>query len=53
MDFLEWIFKIQLSERTWAKPVTLDTLHWYCEGPKLTMVARRYNSQIHQRKSIA
>ena len=32
-NFLEKIFnKTKLKERTWAKLVNLNTLHWYCDG---------------------
>ena len=52
-SFLERIFnKSKLEERMWAKLVTLDTLHWYCDGPKLTTAARRYDTQVHQRESV-
>ena len=44
-SFLEKIFnKTKLEERTWAKLVNLDALHWYCDGPELTIVARRYEA---------
>ena len=40
-SFLERIFnKSKLEERTWAKLVTLDTLHWYCDGPETTTATR-------------
>ena len=46
-SFLERIFnKSKLEERTWAKLVSLDTLHWYCDRPELTIVARRYDAQV-------
>ena len=52
-SFLEKIFaKIKLEERTWAKLVTLDTIHWYCDGPQPTPAAIRYDARIHQRKSV-
>ena len=51
--FLEQIFRIKLSDRTWAKLVTLNTIHWYCEGPKPTVAAYHHDSQARQRKSIA
>ena len=52
-SFLERIFnKTNLEERMWAKLVTLDTLHWYCDGPEPTIAARRYDTQVHQCESI-
>ena len=33
-NFLEKIIRIPLQERAWKQLVTLDTIHWYCEGPK-------------------
>ena len=52
-SFLEKIFRIKLAERTWVKLVTLDTIHWYCDGLEPTTAARRYNSQARRRKSVA
>ena len=53
-SFLERTFnKTNLEERTWAKLVTLDTLHWYCDGPEPTTTACRYNAQVHQREFVA
>ena len=53
-SFLDRIFnKTNLEERTWAKLVTLDTLHWYCDGPEPTTAACRYNAQVHQREFVA
>ena len=50
---MERIFsKTKLEERTWVKLVKLDTLHWYNDGPEPTVVAHRYDAQVHQRKSI-
>ena len=44
-SFLERIFnKTNLEERTWAKLVTLDILHWYCDGPEPTIATRRYDA---------
>ena len=52
--FLDRIFnKTNLEERTWAKLVTLDTLHWYCDGSEPTTAACRYNAQVHQREFVA
>ena len=42
-NFLEKIFaKSKPEKRTWAKLVNLNTVHWYCDGPKPTQVAIRY-----------
>ena len=50
---LERIFnKSKLEERTWTKLVTLDTLHWYRDGPKPTTATRRFNAQVCQRESV-
>ena len=44
-NFLEKIFnKTKLEERTWAKLVNLNTLHWYCDGPELTRAALQYKA---------
>ena len=52
-SFLERIFnKTNLEERMWAKLVTLDTLHWYCDGPEPTTTARQYNAQVRQREFV-
>ena len=51
-SFLERIFRIKLSKRTWTQLVTLDTLHWYCDGLQPTAVTCHYDSQVHKRKSI-
>ena len=52
-SFLERIFnKSKPEERTWAKLVTLDTLHWYCDGLEPTIAARRYDAQVHQRETV-
>ena len=40
-------------ERTWTKLVTLDTLHWYCDGPQPTKAAHCYDSQVRRCKSVA
>ena len=32
--------------------VTLDTLHWYCDGPEPTIAALRYDAQVDQRESV-
>ena len=51
--FLEKIFsKTQLEERTWAKLVTLNTIHWYCDGPEPTPAAVKYEEKIRRRKSV-
>ncbi|KAF3948419.1 hypothetical protein CMV_025582, partial [Castanea mollissima] len=53
-SFLERIFnKTKLEERTWAQLVTLDTLHWYCEGPEPTSAARRYDSRVRKQMDAA
>ena len=53
-SFLEKIFiTTKLSEKSWIKLVTLDTLHWYYDGPKPTEVANHYDRQMHNLKSIA
>ena len=52
-SFLEKVFaKTKPEERTWAKLVTLDTIHWYCDGPEPTPAAVRYEEKIHRRKSV-
>ena len=52
-SFLENIFnKTKLEERTWAKLVNLNTLHWYCDGPKPTKAALWYKAQVQAHKSI-
>ena len=35
------------------KLVTLDTIHWYCEGPEPTAAARHHDSQARRRKFVA
>ena len=52
-NFLERIFaKSKPEERTWAKLVNLNTVHWYCDGPEPTLVAIKYEEHTHQRKSV-
>jgi len=52
-SFLEKIFnKTQLEERTWAKLVNLNTLHWYCDGPEPTRAAFRYEAQVRAHKFV-
>ena len=52
-SFLERVFtKTKPEERTWAKLVTLDTIHWYCDGPQPTPTAIKYEAKIHQHKSV-
>ena len=52
-SFLERIFaKTKPEERTWAKLVTLNTIHWYCDRPEPTLVAIKYDAKICRRKSI-
>ena len=44
-SFLERIFnKKKLEERIWAKLVTFDTLHWYCDEVEPTPVTHRYDA---------
>ena len=51
--FLESFFnKIKFKESMWAKLVTLDTLHWYCDGPEPTTAACRYDAQVRQREFV-
>ena len=51
--FLEKIFsKTQPEERTWAKLVTLKTIHWYCDGPEPTAAAIKYEAQIRRHKFV-
>ena len=52
-SFLERIFaKTKLKERTWAKLVTLNTIHWYCNEPEPTLIAVKYNAKLCRRKSV-
>ena len=52
-SFLGRIFaKTKPEERTWAKLVTLDTIHWYCDRPEPTLEAVKYDAKIRQRKSV-
>ena len=52
-NFLEKKFtKSKLEERTWAKLVNLNTVHWYCDGPKPTPAAIKYKERTRQRKSV-
>ena len=52
-DFLEKIFsKTKLEERTWAKLVNLNTVHWYCDEPEPTPAAIKYEERTRQRKSV-
>ena len=52
-NFLEKIFaKSKLEEQTWAKLVNLNTVHWYCDGPKPIQAAIRYEERTRQRKSV-
>nr|POF02087.1 hypothetical protein CFP56_75810 [Quercus suber] len=47
-SFLDKIFRIKLVERTWQKLVTLDTIHWYYEGPKPTVATFYYDEQARR-----
>ena len=52
-NFLEKIFvKSKPEERTWAKLVNLNTVHWYCDGPEPTPAAIRYEERTRQRKFV-
>ena len=52
-NFLERIFsKTKPEERTWAKLVNLNTVHWYCNGPEPTPAAIKYEERTRQRKSV-
>ena len=52
-SFLERIFaKTKPEERTWAKLVTLDTIHWYCDGLEPTPAAVKYEAKIRRRKYV-
>ena len=45
-NFLERIFsKTKPEERTWAKLVNLNTVHWYCDGPEPTPAAIKYEER--------
>ena len=37
----------------WAKLVTLDTIHWYHDGPESIETNRRYDNQACRHKSNA
>ena len=50
---MEKIFsKTKPEERTWAKLVNLDTVHWYCDEPEPTAAAIKYEKRTRQRKSV-
>ena len=52
-SFLENIFnKTKLEERTWAKLVNINTLHWYYDRARPTKAALRYKAQVQARESI-
>ena len=52
-NFLERIFsKTKPEERTWAKLVSLNTVHWYCDGPEPTPVAIKYEERTRHRKFV-
>ena len=52
-SFLERIFaKTKPKERTWEKLVTLNSIHWYCDGPETTPAAIKYDAKIHKHKFI-
>ena len=50
---MEKIFsKTKPEERTWAKLVNLDIVHWYYDGPEPTATAIKYEKRTRQRKSV-
>ena len=50
---MEKIFsKTKPEERTWAKLVNLNTVHWYCDGPEPSTAAIKYEERTRQRKSV-
>ena len=52
-NFLKKTFtKSQPKERTWAKLINLNTIHWYCDGPEPTPTAIKYKERTRQRKSL-
>ena len=52
-NFLERIFTTTKPvERTWAKLVNLNTVHWYCDEPEPTPAAIKYEERTRQRKSV-
>ena len=52
-NFLERIFsKTKPEERTWAKLVNVNTVHWYCDKPEPTPAAIKYEERTRQRKSV-
>ena len=46
------IAKSKPKERTWAKLVNLNTVHWYCDGPEPTPAAIKYEERTRQRKFV-
>ena len=50
--FLEKIFYIPLQGRTWKQLVTLDAIHWYCEGPEPIDLAHRYDKNARKREPV-
>ena len=52
-NFLEKNFvESKPEERTWAKLVNLNTVHWYCDGLEPTPTAIKYEERTRQCKSI-
>ena len=52
-SFIERIFaKTKPEERTWAKLVTLNTIHYYYDEPEPTPAAIKYDAKIRRRKSV-
>ena len=48
--FIRWVLDISFEEQKCKDLITLDTLHAYCGGPKLTPITRRLNEYSHCRK---
>ena len=46
------ISKTQPEERTWAKLVTLKTIHWYYDGPEPMPATVKYEEKIQRRKIV-
>ena len=52
-NFLEKIFvKSKPEERTWAKLVNLNIVHWYYDGPEPTPAVIKYEERTRQRKFV-
>ena len=48
--FIHRILEISFEQQKCRDLITLDTLHAYCGGPKLTPIARRLNTYSHRHK---